>query len=118
MLQRPSRKLIPQLILVFATLGAVVACAPTTDRRGTGEYVDDKALSARVKTAIIRDEGIRGATDINVETFRGVVQLSGFVENQDMINRAVARAREVDGVRSVQNALRVRTNQPNVQPRS
>ena len=87
---------------------SLAACSPTPDRRGTGEYVDDKVLTARVKTAITADQGIRGATDINVEAFRGVVQLSGFVESQEMADRAVARARAVEGVRSVTNDMRLR----------
>lgn len=86
----------------------LVACSPTASTRGTSEYADDKMLTAKVKTAIVADQGIRGATDINVETFRGVVQLSGFVENQEMADRAVARARGVEGVRSVRNDMRIR----------
>lgn len=96
-----------QIVIVLAAL-AMAACSPTQERRGTGEYVDDAAVTARVKTALIRDGGMRGATDIEVETFRGVVQLSGFVESQEVISRAVSAARNVEGVRSVQNALQVR----------
>jgi osmotically-inducible protein OsmY len=110
------RKWVWHLFTALVALN-LVACAPTADRRGTGEYVDDKAITAKVKTALIGDQGIRGATDINVETFRGVVQLSGFVESQDMASRAVSRARQVEGVRSVENALRLRAAPPGA-PRS
>jgi len=95
------------LALTLATGTVLVACAPTDSRRGAGEYVDDKAISTRVKTALIGDEQV-SALAVNVETYRGVVQLSGFAENQAMIRRAEEIARKVDGVRSVQNDIRVR----------
>ena len=93
------------MVCVFAV--ALTACAPTSERRGTGEFVDDASLTARVKTALVKAEGIKDAVDINVNSYRGEVQLTGFVESQDMINRAVAAARGVDGVRAVRNDLRV-----------
>jgi hyperosmotically inducible protein len=70
--------------------------------------IDDSALTARVKTAIARDASLGAAKDINVNTYRGVVQLSGFVESEDVARRAVAIAKEVEAVRSVENALRVK----------
>lgn len=95
------------LALTLVTGTVLVACAPTESRRGTGEYVDDKAISTRVKTALIGDDKVN-ALAVNVETYRGVVQLSGFVDSQAMIRRAEEVARQVDGVKSVQNDIRVR----------
>jgi hyperosmotically inducible periplasmic protein len=76
--------------------------------RSVGEYSSDAALTARVKTAIASATGIGNATNINVNSYRGVVQLNGFVESQDKITRAAEVARGVDGVRSVENNLRVK----------
>src|ERR671914_414727 len=93
------------LILSLA-LGATAACAPTADRRATGEVVDDAALTARVKTALVKADNI-SANAINVNTYRGEVVLGGFVENEAMIRRAGEVARSVDGVQVVRNDLRV-----------
>lgn len=87
-------------------VAAMSACAPTAERRGTGEFVDDAALTARVKTALLKAENVP-ATAINVNSYRGEVVLSGFVQDRGMIDRAVAAARNVDGVRVVRNELRV-----------
>lgn len=89
-----------------AVLGAA-ACAPTATRESPGEYAGDAATTAKVKTALIREPGVK-ATAINVETFRGVVQLSGFVDTQDMADRAVAAASRVGGVKSVKNDMRLK----------
>ena len=97
-----------------ATALALGGCASNRDApepsqsRSAGEFSGDAALTARVKTAIASDTGIGNAANINVNTYRGVVQLNGFVESQDKIQRAVETARAVDGVRSVENNLRVK----------
>ena len=93
-------------IFVALSLATVSACAPTNERRGTGEMVDDAGLTARVKTALVKAEKVN-ATAINVNTYRGEVQLSGFVDNEEMAQRAVAAARSVAGVRVVRNDMRV-----------
>lgn len=93
-------------IILAVSLGATAACAPTPERRGTGEFVDDAALTARVKTALLKAEDV-SATAINVNSYRGEVILSGFVKSDDMIQRAVAAARNVNGVKTVRNELRV-----------
>ncbi len=95
-------------VLVVSALLATAACAPTATRESAGEYVDDAAITTKVKTALLKDEGLKG-TEIRVETFRGVVQLSGFVDSQDMASRAVADASRVSGVRSVRNDMRLRS---------
>jgi osmotically-inducible protein OsmY len=88
-------------VAFFSILFAFLAgCAPTETRTSTGEYIDDTAITARVKTALTTDADVK-ARNISVETFRGTVQLSGFVDSQEEINRAGEIARDVQGVRSV-----------------
>jgi len=89
------------------TLLTAVGCASTATQEGTGEYVDDSVITAKVKAAIFDDPALKVA-EINVETFKGVVQLSGFVSSQSVINRAVTVARSVKGVSSVKNDMRVK----------
>jgi len=88
-------------------LAFFVGCTATDTSRGTGEYVDDAVIATKVKTAIINEPTLK-ATEIKVEVFRGVVQLSGFVNSQADINKAVAVARGVSGVQSVKNDMRLR----------
>lgn len=95
-------------IMIAVAFAATAACAPKPERRDAAEFVDDAVLTARVKAALVKAEGLKGATEIEVTSYRGEVQLSGFVESTDMIERAVATARKVEGVRAVQNDLRVR----------
>ena len=91
-------------ILAIAT---TMGCASTAKSEGTGEYVDDSVVTAKVKTAILEQPGLKSA-EINVETFKGVVQLSGFVSSQADINSAVMVAKNVKGVSSVKNDMRVK----------
>ena len=91
-------------------LVSVVACAPTAKKEGTGQYIDDTVITAKVKAALIEDPMTK-ATEINVETFKGVVQLSGFVSSQAASNRAVELARGVAGVKSVKNDMRLKARQ-------
>lgn len=96
------------LILLFSVvLAASLGCASTPKQEGTGEYIDDTVISTKVKAAIIKEPTLSSA-EINVETFKGVVQLSGFVSSQADINRAVVVARGVAGVKSVQNSMRLK----------
>lgn len=100
-----SKLAVSMLIALF--VGSLAACAPTAERRGTGEVVDDAGLTARVKTALLKAEGLTNAAAINVNTYRGEVQLSGFVDTQAMIDRAGEAARNVQGVTAVRNDLRI-----------
>lgn len=84
-----------------------LGCAPTPTREGTGEYIDDTVITAKVKASILNEPTLK-VTEINVETFKGVVQLSGFVNSQTDMNKAVDVARGVPGVKSVKNDLRVK----------
>ena len=82
----------------------LVACAPTATREGTGEYIDDSMITGKVKAALAADPEVK-ATEVNVETFKGKVQLSGFVSSRDAAQRAVEVARKVNGVKSVKNDM-------------
>ena len=84
-----------------------VGCASTDKREGTGEYIDDSVITTKVKAAIFNEPTLK-STEINVETFKGVVQLSGFVNSQSDINKAVEVARGVKGVQSVKNDMRTK----------
>jgi len=91
------------VILLFSFLG----CASTATREGTGEYIDDSVITAKVKAEIFKDDSLKSA-EINVETFKGEVQLSGFVNSRADIDRAVGVASAVKGVSSVKNDMRVK----------
>jgi osmotically-inducible protein OsmY len=95
------------LVILLASL---LGCASTATSQGTGEYVDDSVITAKVKAAIFADETLK-STEINVETFKGVVQLSGFVKQPADIARATEVARGVKGVVSVKNDMLVKGNQ-------
>lgn len=95
-------------VLVAVSLPVTLsACAGTDSSRSTGAYVDDATITAKVKTALATDD-VAKATQVNVETYQGVVQLSGFVESQRVADRSVEVARQVEGVKEVKNSLRVR----------
>ena len=93
--------------LAAAALMSMVGCASTANKEGTGEYVDDSVITTKVIAAIFDDPDLKSA-EINVETFKGVVQLSGFVKAKDSINKAGTVARGVKGVTSVKNDLRLK----------
>ncbi|MBL0087480.1 MAG: BON domain-containing protein [Ideonella sp.] len=92
------------MLVAAAGLGA---CASTSKHEGTGEYVDDTVITTKVKAAVLDEPTLKSA-EINVETFKGRVQLSGFVNSQSDINRATALARNVKGVTSVANDMRLK----------
>lgn len=94
------------LVMVFA-LVSLVSCASSHKKEGTGEYIDDAVITTKVKAAILQEETLK-VTEINVETFKGVVQLSGFVNSQADINTAVRVASGINGVKSVKNDMRLK----------
>lgn len=91
---------------LFTTLCllALVACAPTATREGTGEYIDDALITTKVKAALAADPTVK-ATEVKVETYRGTVQLSGFVSTPDARRRALELARSTTGVRGVKDDM-------------
>ena len=98
-------------MVAVAMLGIGVAlsagCAGSRTQSTAGEYVDDSVITSKVKTKLIEDQALK-AFQIDVETFRGDVLLSGFVDSQDQINKAVEVAKSVDGVKAVKNSLIVK----------
>jgi osmotically-inducible protein OsmY len=91
--------------LVLAT--SLMACASTRTHESTGGYVDDTAITTKVKSAIFTDPDLK-VLQINVETFKGVVQLSGFVNSRESATKAANVARSVHGVVDVKNDLVVK----------
>lgn len=81
--------------------------AATSKTESPGEYVDDAVITTKVKAAIIGDSSVK-ATEVNVETYKGIVQLTGFVKSQADIDKAVKLAKGVKGVNSVQNKMVVK----------
>jgi osmotically-inducible protein OsmY len=90
-------------IVLTATLG----CASTRHHEGTGEYVDDSVITAKVKAAIFNEHDLK-VSEVKVETFKGIVQLSGFVSSRADINGAVRVASAVNGVKSVTNDMQLK----------
>lgn len=95
------------VLLLIAVFAFVVGCASTNKQEGTGEYVDDTVITTKVKAAILGDDSLK-STEINVETFKGVVQLSGFVNSQADINKVIEVTRKVKGVTAVKNDMRLK----------
>jgi len=94
-------------LLVLLVMAVIAGCAGSRTQESTGEYFDDSTITAKVKAAILGDPDLK-VLQINVETFKGVVQLSGFVNSPQVVTRAVAVARGVSGVKSVTNNLLVK----------
>ena len=99
-----------RLTAILATLAIAVACSSTRTQQSAGEVIDDSVLTSKVKVALI-DDPITKAGQINVETFRGVVQLGGFVDNARQKNQATTVARSITGVKEVRNELRISSPQ-------
>lgn len=95
------------VFLLGVLLVSFVGCAPANKQESTGQYVDDTILTTKVKTALFNEPSLK-STEINVETYKGTVQLSGFVNSQADINKAVEVARGVEGVAAVKNDMRVK----------
>ena len=97
------------MLFISAMLAvATVGCTPTATTRSVGKTFDDATLTAKVKTEIAKEQGLGEALAINVDTYRSVVSLSGFVDSQDQINKAMNCARRVEGVTDVKNNLSVK----------
>ena len=94
-------------VFTAVTALTVVGCASTRTQESAGEYVDDSMLTTKVKASIFNEPSLK-ATEINVETFKGTVQLSGFVAQPADITRAGEIARGVKGVKEVKNDIRVK----------
>jgi len=93
------------VLIVF--VAALAACASTSQKSSTGEYVDDTVITTKVKSLLAADDFLK-SFQISVETYKGVVQLSGFVNSRSAVNKAVEIAESVQGVQSVENDLIVK----------
>jgi len=102
-----TRNLCTAVLLAMSLPIGLAACAPTETRQSTGAYIDDAVITTRVKTELAKDP-VAKATQVQVETYNGVVQLSGFVDSQQSADRAVELARGVPGVSAVRNDIRVK----------
>lgn len=100
----------PALIIFAALSVSMFGCAATATHEGTGGYVDDSAITTKVKSELLATKGVDSA-EITVETFKGVVKLSGFIDNLDMIDTALRTAQAVAGVKSVTNDMTVKGQQ-------
>jgi len=94
-------------LFLSVMLVSFMGCASTSKQEGTGEYVDDAVITTKVKAAIFNEPTLK-SSEINVETFKGVVQLSGFVNSNADIDKAVSLARSVKGAVSVKNDMRLK----------
>ncbi len=98
---------IVQSMFVLLVLAVIAGCAATRTQESTGQYVDDSTITSKVKAEILGDPALK-VFDISVETFKGVVQLSGFVNSAEIRSRAAVVAGRVSGVKSVKNDLIVK----------
>ena len=100
------KRILTTLLMSFV-LAFGVGCASGGKKESTGEYVDDAVITSKVKTKLIEDQALK-AFQIDVETFRGDVLLSGFVDSQEQVTRALDVAKTVEGVKNVKNSLIVK----------
>jgi len=95
------------ILLSSILLTSMLACSSTPTREGTGEYIDDSVITTKVKAAIF-DDPVTKVLEIKVKTFKGEVQLSGFVSSRAAANRAIELARGVRGVTSVKDDMQIK----------
>lgn len=94
-------------VFLAILVASLVGCASTATQEGTGEYIDNAVITTKVKTAIFNEPTLK-SFEINVETFKGAVQLSGFVNSQADIDKAVEIVQKVKGVKSVKNDMQLK----------
>ena len=102
-----KRNLFIRCFVLMMLIASFVACASTSKQEGAGEYIDDSVITTKVKSQIAADDFLK-SFHISVETYKGIVQLSGFVGTQMAVNKAGEIARGVQGVKSVKNDLIVK----------
>ena len=100
-----------RIILPLIMSAMLAACAGSPTSRSTGEAIDDAAVTARVKTEIAKDVSVGQAAGINVDTYRGTVSLSGFVDSQAQAQAVARVASQVPGVQKVDNNLKLKSRQ-------
>jgi osmotically-inducible protein OsmY len=102
-----ERKIVIYCLVLLMLIATFAACASTRTQESTGEYVDDSVITTKVKSLLAADDFLK-SFQISVETYKGVVQLSGFVNSQQAVDKASQIARGVKGVTSVKNDLIVK----------
>jgi len=102
-----KRNILIGYFVLLMLITAFVACASTSKREGAGEYVDDSVITTKIKSLLAADDFLK-SFEISVETYKGTVQLSGFVDSQKAIDKAGEIASGVKGVKSVKNNLNVK----------
>jgi osmotically-inducible protein OsmY len=98
-------------LLGLSGLALTSACSSTATSRSTGAFIDDSSITARVKASFVKDDTVK-AFDVNVDTYNGVVQLSGFVDTAQQKTRAEEIARATNGVREVKNQIQIAARRP------
>jgi len=99
--------IVMRFLVVLMMIAAFVACASTPKQEGTGDYIDDSVITTKIKSQLANDEFLK-SFQISVESRKGIVQLSGFVDSQKAKDKAGQIARGVGGVTSVRNNLVVK----------
>lgn len=107
MIRNPGKYKAALILAAMMGTSMMAACSSTPSQQSTGQAIDDGVVTAKVKAKLIEDP-VTKAHQINVDTFKGAVQLSGFVESDSARSRALQLARDTDGVKSVKDALQVR----------
>jgi hypothetical protein len=102
-----KRNIVIHFLMLLILIATFAACASTSTRSSTGEYIDDSVITTKVKSLLAADDFFK-SFQISVETFKGTVQLSGFVNSQQAVDKADQIARSVNGVQSVKNNLIVK----------
>jgi osmotically-inducible protein OsmY len=102
-----KRNIVIRYFVLLMLITTFVACASTSKQESTGEYVDDSVITTKVKSLLASDDFLK-SFQIGVETYKGTVQLSGFVNSQKAVDKAVEITRSVGGVKSVKNNLIVK----------
>ncbi|EKT63712.1 BON domain-containing protein [Providencia burhodogranariea] len=100
-------KTISVLFMAMFMALSLAACSPTSKTEGTGGYIDDSVITTKVKSALLGEKNLK-STQISVETFKGRVQLSGFVNSRADANKAIEATRKVQGVQSVIDSMKIR----------
>ena len=102
-----KRNIVIHFLVLLMIIGTFAACASTRTRESSGEYVDDSVITTKVKALLANDDFFK-SFQISVETYKGTVQLSGFVNSQKAVDKAAEIVKSVKGVKSVKNNLIVK----------
>jgi osmotically-inducible protein OsmY len=102
-----KRNIVIHCLMLLMLVSTIAACAATRTHESTGEYVDDSVITTKVKALLAEDDFLK-SFQIGVETYQGTVQLSGFVNSQQAVDKASEIVKGVKGVRSVKNSLIVK----------